>query len=257
MEEAYKHKQWGVMLLLADYGLNQTELMWVRYRLAMYADWGFVLKMLERGVDVTELRELVENVMTARKTRRDPPKRLALGLRWRQLCQEEKRIADLSRRVKAPLTARQWVPLFHLNHHPRAARAGLTWLLQRAIEQSAWLVIMNLATLGMDTAQRHSLLADMITRRQWGVCGVLLEQGVSVQSCLEVLPVFMEMNQWTLVSRVMEFIVDDDIKHQVMQRAMESREGSVVWRCLSTMKHYRLSVEERVKLFQQAMDYGM
>jgi hypothetical protein len=55
----------------------------------------------------------------------------------------------------------------------------------------------------------------------------------------------------------MEFIVDDDMKHQVIQRAMESREGSVVWRCLSTMQHYRPSVEEREKLFQQAMDRGM
>jgi ankyrin repeat protein len=67
----------------------------------------------------------------------------------------------------------------------------------------------------------------------------------------------MEMNQWTLVARVMEFIVDDDMRHQVMQRAMESREGSVVWRCLSTMQHYRPSEEEREKLFQQAMDCGM
>jgi hypothetical protein len=67
----------------------------------------------------------------------------------------------------------------------------------------------------------------------------------------------MEMNQWTLVARVMEFIVDDDMKHQVIQRAMESREGSVVWRCLSTMQHYHPSVEEREKLFQQAMDRGI
>jgi hypothetical protein len=67
----------------------------------------------------------------------------------------------------------------------------------------------------------------------------------------------MEMNQWALVARVMEFIMDDDMKHQVIQRAMESREGSVVWRCLSTMQHYRPSVKERKKLFQQAMDRGM
>jgi hypothetical protein len=109
----------------------------------------------------------------------------------------------------------------------------------------------------MDTAQRDSLLTDMITRRQWGVCSVLLEQGVIVQSCLDALPVFMDMSQWTLVARVMEFIVDDDIKQQVMQRAMESREGSVVWRCLRALQHYHPSVEERKKLFQQAMYRGM
>jgi hypothetical protein len=67
----------------------------------------------------------------------------------------------------------------------------------------------------------------------------------------------MEKSQWTLVARVMEFIVDDDMKHQIIQRAMENREGSVMWRCLSTMQHYRPSVEEREKLFQQATDRGM
>jgi non-homologous end joining protein Ku len=97
----------------------------------------------------------------------------------------------------------------------------------------------------------------MITRRQWGVCSILLEQGVTVQLCLDALPVFMEMNQWTLVARVMEFIVDDNMKHRVIQRAMENREGSVVWRCLSTMQHYRPSVKERKKLFRQAIDRGM
>jgi hypothetical protein len=106
-------------------------------------------------------------------------------------------------------------------------------------------VVRHLVTLGMDTTQRDSLLTDMITRRQWGVCSVLLELGVSVQSCLDALPVFKEINQWTLVARVMELIGDDDMKHQVIQRAMESREGSVVWQCLSTMQHYRPSVEER------------
>jgi hypothetical protein len=81
LQEAYKHKQWGVMLLLADHGLNGTELMWVRYRIAMYADWNVVLRIFRRGVDVTEVRELVENVMTARKNRNNPAKREALGLR--------------------------------------------------------------------------------------------------------------------------------------------------------------------------------
>jgi hypothetical protein len=96
LQETYKHKQWGVMLQLADHGLNQIELMWVRYRLAMYADWGVVLRMFRRGVDVTVVRELVENVMTARKTRRDPAKCKALGLRWRQLCQLEEKLTQVS-----------------------------------------------------------------------------------------------------------------------------------------------------------------
>jgi hypothetical protein len=134
---------------------------------------------------------------------------------------EEKLTQASSRRFKMPSTAQQWVTLlFHLHRHHRAASASVQWLLQRAIEQSAWHVVMHLVTLGMDTAQRDSLLTDMITRRQWGVCSVLLEQGVSVQSCLDALPVFVEMNQWTLVARVMEFIVDDHMKHKVIQQAV-------------------------------------
>jgi ankyrin repeat protein len=67
----------------------------------------------------------------------------------------------------------------------------------------------------------------------------------------------MEMDQWTLVSRVVEFIDNDDMKQQVMQRAMMVREGSVVWRCMRARQHYRLSDKEREDLFQQAMDRGM
>ena len=164
-------------------------------------------------------------------------------------------------------------------------------MLQRAIQQRLWHVVMHLVRLGIGTDQLDSLLTDMMRRRQWGVCRVLLEQGVSVQSCLSALSVFMEMNQWTLVARVMEFIVDDALKRQVeqlamnrsvgslvwqcvsamcrygmcvgdavrlkvMQRAMERREGSVVGECISTMQHYRLSVKEREELFQQAISRG-
>jgi hypothetical protein len=90
LQEAYKNKQWGVMLQLADHGLTQIELMWVRYRVAMYANWNMVLKMFTRGVDVTEVREMVENVMTSRKTKSNRKKHEALKLRWRQLFDLEK-----------------------------------------------------------------------------------------------------------------------------------------------------------------------
>jgi hypothetical protein len=157
-----------------------------------------------------------------------------------------------------PKTAKQWVTLlFYLHRHHRTASASVQWLLQRAIQQRAWHVVMHLVTLGMDTAQRDLLLADMIKRRQWDVSSVLLEQGVSVQSCLDALPDFMEMHQWTLVSRLREFVVNDHIKHQVIQCALAKREGSLVWRCLSTMQQYYPSVHERNVLFRIALKRGM
>jgi hypothetical protein len=43
MEEAYKEKQWSVMLTLADHGLTDMQLTQVTWcRLAMYADWDVV-----------------------------------------------------------------------------------------------------------------------------------------------------------------------------------------------------------------------
>ena len=38
---------------------------------------------------------------------------------------------------------------------------------------------------------------------------MLLERGVSVDSCRAALPEWMEMNQWLLVARAMEYDVDD------------------------------------------------
>ena len=82
---------------------------------------------------------------------------------------------------------------------------------------------------------------------------VLLEQGVSVELCLTALPELMDMDQWTLVARVMIYDVDDVVRRRVMQRAMERKQGTVVWQCVITMHSYRLSVEERKELFQEAL----
>ena len=46
--------------------------------------------------------------------------------------------------------------------------------------------------------------------------------------------------------------VDDALRRRVMQRAMERKQGTVVWQCVITMHSYRLSVEERKELFQEA-----
>lgn len=82
---------------------------------------------------------------------------------------------------------------------------------------------------------------------------VLLEQGVSVELCLTALPELMDMDQWTLVARVMIYDVDDAVRRQVMQRAMERKQGTVVWQCVITMHGDRLSVEERKELFHRAL----
>jgi hypothetical protein len=95
LEEAYKHQQWGAMLELACHGLNEIEQMRVRYRLAMYADWRVVLRMFSYGVDVTEVRQMVENVMTSsRMTKRDPGKIDLLAKRWKKLSQLEKKLSN-------------------------------------------------------------------------------------------------------------------------------------------------------------------
>ena len=82
---------------------------------------------------------------------------------------------------------------------------------------------------------------------------VLLEQGVSVELCLTALPELMDMDQWTLVARVMIYDVDDAVRRRVMQRAMERKQGTVVWQCVITMHGDRLSVEERKELFHRAL----
>jgi len=47
--------------------------------------------------------------------------------------------------------------------------------------------------------------------------------------------------------------VDDAVRRQVMQRAMERKQGTVVWQCVITMHSDRLSVEERKELFHRAL----
>ena len=61
------------------------------------------------------------------------------------------------------------------------------------------------------------------------------------------------MDQWTLVARVIMYDVDDAVRRQVMQRAMERKQGTVVWQCVITMHGDRLSVEERKELFHRAL----
>ena len=63
----------------------------------------------------------------------------------------------------------------------------------------------------------------------------------------------MKMNQWTLVARVTDYDVDDVVRREVLQRAMERRQGSVVWQCIVNMRD-RPTVEEREELFLQSFN---
>ena len=254
LEQAFQEKEWDVFLLLADYGLVQSELMCVHYRLAKHADWDTVLQLFERGGDVTDVKEL----LTGAKSRKaaydkdDALKRqqrvFELGGLERALNARKMALKTLKRAAKQG----DWsVVLFSLQRTPVVHHIHLA--LKAAVANGVWHVVRQLIKLGIDADQRDSLFTRMVQQRQWGVCMVLLEQGVSVKLCLTVLPELMDMDQWTLVARVMIYDVDDAVRRQVMQRAMERKQGTVVWQCVITMHGDRLSVEERKELFHRAL----
>ena len=255
LEEAFQEKQWDVFLLLADYGLVESELMCVHYRLAKHADWDTVLQLFERGGDVTDVKELLTGAKS-RKAAYDKDDALKRQQRAIELGRLE---SDLNARKKALKTLKRaakqgdWsVVLFSLQRTPVVHHIHLA--LKAAVANGVWHVVRQLIKLGIDAAQRDSLFTRMVKQRQWGVCMVLLEQGVSVELCLTALPDLMDMDQWTLVARVMMYDVDDAVRRRVMQRAMERKQGTVVWQCVITMHSDRLSVEERKKLFQEAFN---
>ena len=254
LEEAFQEKQWDVFLLLADYGLVESELMCVHYRLAKHADWDTVLQLFERGGDVTDVKELLTGAKS-RKAAYDKNDALKRQQRASELRGLEN---DLNARKMALKTLKRaakqgdWsVVLFSLQRTPVVHHTHLA--LKAAVASGVWHVVRQLIKLGIDAAQRESLFTRMVKQRQWGVCMVLLEQGVSVELCLTALPELMDMDQWTLVARVMMYDVDDAVRQQVMQRAMERKQGTVVWQCVITMHGDRLSVEERKELFQEAL----
>ena len=254
LEEAFQEKQWDVFLLLADYGLVESELMCVHYRLAKHADWDTVLQLFERGGDVTDVKELLTGAKS-RKAAYDKNDALKRKQRVFELGGLE---SDLNARKTALKTLKRaakqgdWsVVLFSLQRTPVVHHVYLA--LKAAVANGVWHVVRQLIKLGIEDAQRDSLFTRMVKQRQWGVCMVLLEQGVSVELCLTALPELMDMDQWTLVARVMMYDVDDAVRRQVMQRAMERKQGTVVWQCVITMHGDRLSVEERKELFQEAL----
>ena len=255
LEEAFREKQWEVFLLLADYGLTQSELMMcVHYRLAKHADWDTVLKLFERGGDVTDVKELLARAKLRKEAydEDDALKRLQRVSELGRLETDLNAITTALKTLKRAAKQGDWsVVLFSLQRRPVVDHIHLA--LKVAVANGVWHVVRQLIKLGTDAAQRDWLFTRMVKQRQWGVCMVLLEQGVSVELCLTALPELMDMDQWTLVARVMMYDVDNAVRRQVMQRAMERKQGTVVWQCVITMHSDRLSVEERKELFHRAL----
>ena len=249
LEEAYTEKQWEVCMLLADHGLTEVELMRVHNRLGRYADWHTILQLLERGADVLEVKELLENVMTGRI-------KSTQNIEWTkrrhaQLARLEHRLNRTFIAFGTALRKRKWHAVMHvIRRSPSKEEIDMT--LEAAMEQGAWHVVMQLVRHVMKAPQRDLFFRQMVGRQQWGVCRVLLELGVDVAVCLDTLPELMKMRQWILVARVMEYDVDNTVRQQVMQSAVQEREGSLVWHCIITMSSH-LSAETREALFQNAM----
>ena len=249
LEEAYTEKQWEVCMLLADHGLTEVELMRVHNRLGKYADWHTILQLLERGADVLEVKELLENVMNGRI-------KSTQNIEWTkqrhaQLARLEHRLNRTFRAFGTALRKGKWHAVMHvIRRSPSKEEIDMT--LEAAMEQGAWHVVMQLVRHVMKAPQRDLFFRQMVGRQQWGVCRVLLELGVDVAVCLDTLSELMKMRQWILVARVMEYDVGDTVRQQVMQSAVQEREGSLVWHCIITMSSH-LSAEEREALFQNAM----
>ena len=249
LQEAYTEKQWEVCMLLADHGLTEVELMRVHNWLGRYADWRTILQLLERGADVLEVKELLENVMNGRI-------KSTQNIEWTKrrhahLARLEHRLNRTFRAFGTALRKGKWHAVMHvIRRSPSKEEIDMT--LEAAMEQGAWHVVMQLVRHVMKAKQRDLFFRQMIGRQQWGVCRVLLELGVDVAVCLDTLPELMKMRQWILVARVMEYDVGDTVRQQVMQSAVQEREGSLVWHCISTMSSH-LSPEEREALFQNAM----
>ena len=61
----------------------------------------------------------------------------------------------------------------------------------------------------------------------------------------------LKLNLWTLVARVMEYDVGDEVRRQVLQIALDRREGSVVLQALTFMSEHA-SESERRAIFQHS-----
>ncbi|XP_070180150.1 uncharacterized protein [Littorina saxatilis] len=264
LKEAYKEKQWEVYLLLADHGLTEVEVMHVHHQLVLFANWKVVLQSFERGSYVTEAKEvLIEKLRqlaaseisgkTQRKQPLHPIEKHKILNRIHRVVKLEKKLLKQKTNINTATNKNfKWqVALCRVVRCPEIDHRFVQKVAKEAMESKAWHVVMQLSKLAMNAAQRDSLFPEMVRQQQWCVCRALLEKGISIQLCLDALPQLMDKSQWTLVARMVEYDVHDDVRRHVMSRALERREGSVVWKCISTLGH-NLSVEERKTIFHQA-----
>ncbi|XP_076453711.1 uncharacterized protein LOC143288923 [Babylonia areolata] len=255
MKEAFKEKEWKAYLLLIDHGLTPPEQMHAHYMVAKYGDWDTVLDMVERGGDITEVNELLENWVTG-KLRKQPK---GDATRYIERCEKLIRLrlrfaknSALSPR-KALERCKWGSVLFNILHQP--TEDYFSQVLHKVIAEREWHILMHLVRLGMNRDERNWLFPDMVRQQQWGVCRKLLEHGVDDQLCLEALPELLEKNQWTLVARVMEYNVDDAVRRQVMQCAFHRRAGALFWHCLTLINDKAgMSAETRNTLFYRAIN---
>ena len=255
LEEAYTHKQWRAYLLLADHGLVEIELMRVHYRLARYASWDVVLEMFERGADMIECQEGIRPGKNLRllDQKKDDNERRPRYVKLRLLAEEWEERMEKLQSLEAVLEKKEWcVALHEINRRHR--RREIVLALRAALASRVWHVAIYLIRQGIGARLCDGLFSLMLSHRQWEVCRVLLEEGVDPQLALDALPQLMEQNQWTLVARLMEYDVGDVVRRQVMQQALDRREGSVVWQCIINMERDHLSVEERQELFHEAFN---
>ncbi|XP_076452442.1 uncharacterized protein LOC143288060 [Babylonia areolata] len=258
MKEAFKEKEWEVFLLLADHGLTPPEQMQAHFKVAKHGDWATVLDMVERGGDITEVSELLENWATG-NLRKGPEGDDAR--RYIERCEKLIRLRlrfakNSALSPRKSLDRCMWGSvLFNILHQP--TEDYFSEVLHRVVAERQWHILMHLVRLGMNRDERNWLFPDMVRQQRWGVCRKLLEHGVDDQLCLEALPKLLWRNQWMLVARVMEYNVDDAVLRQVIQCAFQRRAGALFRHCLTLMKDEAcLSTETQDTMFHQGNQSG-
>nr|KAG5696572.1 hypothetical protein BaRGS_030440 [Batillaria attramentaria] len=259
--EAFYQGRWSVVIALAEFGHDRDQLRRIYRQVAKHAHWDTVIEIFDRGAEVRNVREELETANISRK--RLPRLAVLAGYEYRllQLYMLEDQVESEAQNIEHAIQQNNWRAVLH---KVRREASTFSLALHAAIEKEAWHVVVQLVRLGMDAAQRDSLFPEVIRRRQWGVGRALLEcgffdggeHGVSVELRRAALPQLVNVGQWILVARVMEHGVDDEERRQVMWEALDRREGSVVAHIISIMED-RVTVEERERVFQQALSQGV
>nr|KAG5696571.1 hypothetical protein BaRGS_030439 [Batillaria attramentaria] len=112
-------------------------------------------------------------------------------------------------------------------------------VLKAAVEQREWTTVKHMADHSLYDDERNWALMEAFYQGRWSVVIALAEFGHDRDQ-----------------ARVMEHGVDDEERRQVMWEALDRREGSVVAHIISIMED-RVTVEERERVFQQALSQGV